>query len=89
VCDALVRYLELGADRPPGALTPEEAHQGVSRVSHSDDLGGKAGRLLAFCDQVLYGDVQRELLTREIMGEARALFEALAKVKATPRSDSD
>jgi hypothetical protein len=84
VCALLVRYLELAAGRPPGALTPEEARHGVSQVSQSDDLGAKAGRLTACCDQVLYGEVQRESLTPAILKEARALFEALGKVKATP-----
>jgi hypothetical protein len=83
VCALLVRYLELGAERPPGALTPEEACQGVRDVSQSDNLAAKAGRLTAFCDQVLYGDVQSGSLTREILEEARALFEALGKVKTT------
>jgi hypothetical protein len=84
VCAFLVRYLELGAERPPGALTPEEAREGVRQVSQSDGLGAKAGRLTAQCDQVLYGDAQRESHRREILGEARALFEALGKVKTTP-----
>jgi hypothetical protein len=83
VCALLVRYLELGAERPPGALTPEEARQSVRHVSQSDDLAAKAGRLTAFCDQVLYGDVQSGSLTREILEEARALFEALGKVKTS------
>ena len=43
VCSALVRYLELGAERPPGALTPEEACQGVRRVSQSDESGSERG----------------------------------------------
>ena len=77
----LVRYLELGADRPPGALTPEEACEGVWQVSRSDDLAAKAARLTAFCDRVLYGDKQGTSRTQEIVGEARALFEALGKAK--------
>jgi hypothetical protein len=80
-CAMLVRYLELGADRPPGALTPDEARQGVRQVSQSDDLATKSARLAAFCDRVLYGDAQENSRTREIVEEARALFEALGKVK--------
>ena len=84
MCSALVRYLELGAERPPGALTPEEACQGVRRVSRSDRLAAHAARLTARCDQVLYGDVEAGSRTQEMLGEARALFEALGKVKPTP-----
>jgi hypothetical protein len=46
-------------------------------------LAEKAGRLTTHCDQVLYGDVQGESLKREILQEARALFEALGNVKTT------
>ena len=82
----LVRYLELGAERPPGALTPEEACQGVRQVSPRTIWDEKRAELTAFCDQVLYGDVQRDSLRREILAEARALFEALGKVKPIRRT---
>jgi hypothetical protein len=83
VCALLVRYLELGVERPPGALTPEEACQGVRHVSQSDDLAARAGRLAACCDKILYGELQRESLTPAILKEARALFQALGNVKTT------
>jgi hypothetical protein len=79
----LIRYLEVGAARPPGALTPEEASRGVAQVSRSDQLGQQAGRLTAKCDLVLYGNRQAESLSPGIMGEARALFEALGRSKTT------
>jgi hypothetical protein len=80
----LVHYLELGVARPPGALTPEEAAEGVRQVSRSDDLAAKAGRLADFCDRVLYGDVHGATLRQDILAEAHALFHALGKVKITP-----
>jgi hypothetical protein len=81
VFDELIHYLQLGAQRPPGALTPDEARQGVAAVTRSEDLGGQAGRLTAHCDLILYGDAPGEPNDREILERARALFEALGKVK--------
>jgi hypothetical protein len=81
VSDLLIHYLQLAAERPPGALTPEEASQGVRRVSRSADLGAKAGRLVALSDRVLYGEARVEPGAPEILKEARALFEALGTVK--------
>jgi hypothetical protein len=86
VSELLIRYLELGAARPPGALTPEEALKGVHQVSNSDELGRKAGRLTTFCDLVLYGDAPGAPSMEELLGQARALFQALGKVKAPRRS---
>ena len=83
VFDELIHYLELGAERPPGALTPEEARHGVASVTRSEDLGGQAGRLTAHCDVVLYGETPGEPSAREILESARALFEALGKVKTS------
>ena len=83
VSDLLIHYLKLAAERPPGALTPEEASQGVRQVSRSADLGAKAGRLMALSDRVLYGEAPVEPDAPEILKEARALFEALGTVKTT------
>jgi hypothetical protein len=83
VSDGLIHYLQLGADRPPGALTPQEARQGVASVTRSEDLGGQAGRLTAHCDLILYGGGPGERSAREILEGARALFEALGKVKTS------
>jgi BatD DUF11 like domain len=79
--DVLIRYLELGAERPPGALTPDEASLGVTQVSRSADLGAEAGRLMASSDRVLYGDLTGDSGAREFIEQARALFEALGQVK--------
>ena len=81
VSDELIRYLQLGAERPPGALTPEEAIEGVARVTRSEDLGRQAGRLASHCDLVLYGDGPGAAGATEIVERARALFGALGEVK--------
>jgi hypothetical protein len=81
VRDLLIHYLELGAERPPGALTPDEALQGVTLVSRSADLGARAGRLMASSDRVLYGENSANLSASEFLEQARSLFEALGKVK--------
>ena len=56
----------------------------LRRSASPTDLGAKAGRLMAFSDLVLYGEAPAELGARsEILEEARALFEALGKVKTS------
>ena len=81
VRDLLIRYLELGIERPPGALTPDEASKGVTQVSRSEDLGAKAGQLMACSDRVLYGEASAEIDAPEFLEQARALFEALGNAK--------
>jgi hypothetical protein len=79
--DLLIRYLELGIERPPGALTPDEASKGVTQVSRSADLGAKAGQLMACSDRILYGESSAEIGAPEFLKQARALLEALGKAK--------
>jgi hypothetical protein len=81
VSGELIRYLQIGIDRPPGALTPSEAHGGVAELTGSEDLAAQAGRLTTRCDLVLYGEVDGEWSDRELREEARGLFEALGRVK--------
>jgi len=83
----LIRYLEIGALRPPGALTPQEAFEGVRQLSQSEELAAKAGRLTADCDLLLYGSRPAKSLSRSIREEARALFRALGQVKTTSWGD--
>ncbi len=53
---AFIRYLEIGIGRPPGALTPVEAAEGVGQCTGSEELGMQAARIAARCDGVLYRD---------------------------------
>ncbi len=57
ISEALIRYLELGLGRPPGALTPAEAGSSVAACTASDELGDRASQVAARCDAVLYRDV--------------------------------
>jgi hypothetical protein len=50
----LADYLALTVARPKGVLTPSEAAAGVSSATGSDELAADAGRLLTWCDEVLY-----------------------------------
>src|SRR5262249_2420076 len=83
--EQLVRYLELGVERPPGALTPDEVYQGVARCTGCDALAARAARLSARCERILYraplalpeGDPDR------LLADARELFPALGRVKTT------
>ena len=56
VTTALIRYLRLGDGRPPGAMTPDEAREGVARCTGSDELGAQAAHIAASCDGLLYRD---------------------------------
>jgi len=82
VSEELIHYLLLGMGRPAGALTPDEALQGVAMVTDSEDLGRQAARLTARCDLTLYRGGEAEPSARELLKSARALFEALARVKS-------
>jgi len=82
VLDALVEYARLAADRPPGALTPEEARAAIARAGGSDELGRRAAETAARCDRILFaargtgGDADDgDRLKRD----ARGLFEALGR----------
>ena len=44
--------------RPPGALTPDEAREGVARCTGSEELGVQAARIAARCDGLLYRDAR-------------------------------
>ncbi len=81
ISEDLTRYLELGAGRPPGALTPIEARQGVVAVTGSDDLGSQAERLAADCDLALYGERNGDPTASDLLESARQLFQALGRVK--------
>jgi hypothetical protein len=87
VSGELVRYLELGTARPPGAITPDEARDGVVELTGSLDLGGQAARLTALCDFALYGDArhaERSSSAQELLEDARGLFAALGRAKTPP-----
>jgi hypothetical protein len=81
VCDELIRYLEIGVFRPPGALTPDEAREGIVRLTGSDELGSAASELVTRCDQVLYREVNGQAGTRELLDKAQGLFAALGRAK--------
>ncbi len=85
--EALIRYLQIGIGRPSGALTPEEARQGVSECTGSDDLGNQAARIAARCDGMLYRDApaSSEDDPGQLRDDARGLFAALGRVKTSRR----
>ncbi|MCA1686333.1 MAG: hypothetical protein LC745_10230, partial [Planctomycetia bacterium] len=57
ITEGLIGYLVATIGRPPGALTPSEAGEGVARATGSDDLARRAFRLIADCDRALYDGV--------------------------------
>ena len=81
--DALAEYARLGAGRPPGAMTPDEARAAVARASGSTALGERAAVLAARCDRVLFAEEgEREERTGEAgfpRRDAQALFAALGR----------
>jgi hypothetical protein len=85
VSEELVQYLRLGTGRPPAALTPVEARLGVAELTGSEALGAEAARLAARCDLALYGDTGGTRDGLEVLATARALFQALGRVKSRRR----
>jgi len=89
VSEELIQYLQLGIGRPPGALTPDEAHEGVAQLTDSEDLGGQAGRLTARCDLAQYGHGHGHAVAspnaRQLLEDARGLFRALGRVRISRR----
>jgi hypothetical protein len=85
IAKRLTIYLRVGLGRPPGALTPDEAREGVARLTQSHELALQAGQLTARCDGILYGDAPGEPHedARRLLDDARRLFEALGRVKAS------
>ena len=84
IMDALIAYARLGAGRPPGALTPDEARGAVARASGSESLGERAARLTARCDRILFAEAGEANGEEEEEGgcprrDAQALFAALGR----------
>ena len=77
VNSALIRYLKIGVGRPTGALTPDEAGEGVASCTGSAELGALAAQLAARCDGLLYRDAPAPSEDPERFREdARDLFGA-------------
>ena len=81
----LASYLLVGTGQSLGVLTPDEARQGVASLTGSDELVAQAGELAARCDLILYGDLTGEpaMELRELIDDARRLFEALGRVRSS------
>jgi hypothetical protein len=86
ITEELIHYLQLGMGRPTGALTPDEARLGVTSVTGSQDLGEQAARITTRCDLALYRGAGDEASACQLLESARALFEALGRVKTRRRS---
>jgi hypothetical protein len=81
VSSELICYLEIGVGRPPGALTPDEAREGVARLTGSQQLGSAASELATRCDLVLYGEANGAPGSGDLVEKARGLFAALGRAK--------
>jgi hypothetical protein len=85
--DALIRYLELGIGRPPGALTPDEVRQGIVVCTGSELLGAQAARLAARYEGILYRTAAPPAESEDdpdpLLNDARGLFGALGRVKTS------
>ena len=82
--DALVEYARLSVGRLPGALTPDEARESITRASGSDELGRNAARLAARCDRILFAGNVGETPgeggeAASLSRDARDLFRALGR----------
>ncbi len=75
----MIRYLEIGVGRPPGALTPAETRAGVMELTTSAALADEAGKLAESCDERLYGAGAESRDQAALEQEARHLFERLGR----------
>jgi hypothetical protein len=86
VIDALITYARIGADRPPGAITPVEAGQLVLELTRSNQVAKQASDLVARCDRVLFSEPEAGGDDTHLLRHARELFNALGRAPG-PRSD--
>jgi hypothetical protein len=79
--------MNIGLGRPPGALTPQEAHEGIVRLTGLVELGEEANRLTTRCDRILYGETAEVADdAHKLLDDARRLFEALGRVRYSERN---
>ena len=55
ITEGLTAHLGSVLNRPAGALTPVDAHQGILQATGSGDLARRAARLIARCDAARFG----------------------------------
>ena len=78
IIGGLISYAQIGAGRPPGAITPAEAGQIVLDLTGSNKLSNDADALVVRCDRVLFSAPE----TRDgeqLLSHARELFRALGR----------
>jgi hypothetical protein len=83
VTDGLIHYLQLGTGRPSGALTPDEALDGVARLTNCEELARQASRLTARCDRAMYRVGNGEPETAGLLASGGELFRALGRAKSS------
>src|SRR6185312_1936389 len=54
VTEGVASYLGLAVHRPPGALTPREAEQGMGEATGSSELARRCGLLIVACDRAQF-----------------------------------
>lgn len=98
--DGLVAFLEVAADRPPGALTPREARMYIAAVTGEEELGEMVANLIADCDRAQFAcspEAQaNDTFCYDLGCTARVLYASLAEKAcsdwerngAKPRRDS-
>jgi hypothetical protein len=76
VTEGLIAYLGLTTDRPPGALTPGDAHDGIALATGSEELARRTERLVALCDAARFGPGLATAV--DLASEGRQFFTDLA-----------
>lgn len=91
IYERLASYLLAGTGQSLRVLTPDEAREGVALLSGSQELIDLAGDLAMRCDLILYGSLPEKgpaAVLRELLDDARRLFEALGRVKRSDLGDA-
>ena len=83
ITEGLTSYLAETLDRPLGALTPADAHEGIRRATGSAALARRAEELIARCDAARFDLIGAPAGDR--LADGRWFFEALKGIAARAR----
>lgn len=75
ITEGLIAYLGRVLDRPPGALTPADARDGIARANGTDELARRAEALIARCDAACYASADAP--SGDLAADGRLFFQDL------------
>jgi hypothetical protein len=79
IVGGLITHAQIGAGRPPGALTANEARAVAWQLTRSQRVAEQAALIVEQCDQVLFSEQAPERGSGPLLDDARALYQALER----------